>query len=225
VVTAVQPTVEVVTTGTDWPAIVAAIVTGLAAIIGIAGTAWQAARGRRAAAADLKTSIDAAAKNLRLSITTEDRRAHVAEKRRVYTEFLRSISVSFAKAKAEGQAKSGPEDTPEAKLRHNHEPKTEFRQFDTPEDADLLAATAAIELLANEEISETARELSDDIIDVHKGLRDGNLSPNGSEVRGINERRLDLVDQFKEDLGIPTGDVLRASNPHQPFNPSSAAQL
>jgi hypothetical protein len=68
VIIAAQPTVEVVTAGTDWAAIVAAIVTGLAAIIGIAGTAWQASRARQAATADLKASIDAATANQQANI-------------------------------------------------------------------------------------------------------------------------------------------------------------
>jgi hypothetical protein len=65
---AAQPTVEVVTAGTDWPAIVAAIVTGLVAIIGIGGTAWQAKRGREAATADLNASLTAATTNQNANI-------------------------------------------------------------------------------------------------------------------------------------------------------------
>jgi len=99
---AAQPTVEVVTVGTDWAAIIAAIVTGLAAIIGIAGTAWQASRARTASTADLKASIDAAAanqrtnneaaaENLRVSNDAEDRRALRVEEMRVYSEFQGAI--------------------------------------------------------------------------------------------------------------------------------------
>jgi hypothetical protein len=80
-VIAVQPTVEVVTAGTDWAAIAAAIVTGLAAVIGIAGTAWQAARARAAATADLKTRIDASAA-----------REAEAVRRQAYAEYLTRIS-------------------------------------------------------------------------------------------------------------------------------------
>jgi hypothetical protein len=98
VVIAAQPTVEVVTAGTDWAAIVAAIVTGLAAIIGIAGTAWQAGRARQAATADLKTSIDAATINLRASNRTEDRRAERSEKMRLYSEFQGAIDTALVVA-------------------------------------------------------------------------------------------------------------------------------
>jgi hypothetical protein len=97
VIIAAPPTVEVVTVGTDWAAVVAAIVTGLAAIIGIAGTAWQANRARLAASADLKTSIEAtaanqraniraAAENIRVRSDAEDRRAMRSEKMRAYSE-------------------------------------------------------------------------------------------------------------------------------------------
>ena len=162
-------TVEVVSGGVDWVPIAAAGATVVAAVGGIWGTAWQAKKAR-----------EAATKDLALSISTEDRRARDAAKGRVYAEFLRSISESYAKAVAEGKAKS----------RHRPLRRPARRdQSDTPEDADLLAATAAIELFANEEISKTARKLSDDVLCVHKGLRGGNLSLIDTKVPDINARR------------------------------------
>ena len=88
-------------------------------------------------------------------------------------------------------------------------------------------ATSAIELFADEDISKTARELSNEVIRVHGGLRAGNLDKDGkldeSEVPGTNAARLNLVKQFKKDLGIPTDDEPQASKPRQPSNPSSAS--
>jgi hypothetical protein len=91
VLVATSPTVEVVTAGTDWAAIAAAIATGIAASIGIFGTAWQASHARQAATADLEKSINAAAQNLHASNEAEDRRALRAEKMRVYSEFQGEI--------------------------------------------------------------------------------------------------------------------------------------
>ncbi len=91
VIIAGQPSVQVVTAGTDWPAIIAAIVTGLAAVIGIAGTAWQAGRARQAASADLKTSMQATTENLGASIEAEDRRALRSQKILVYSEFQSAL--------------------------------------------------------------------------------------------------------------------------------------
>jgi hypothetical protein len=91
VLVATSPTVEVVTAGTDWAAIAAAIATGIAASIGVFGTAWQASHARQAATADLEKSINAAAQNLHASNEAEDRRALRAEKMRVYSEFQGEI--------------------------------------------------------------------------------------------------------------------------------------
>ena len=100
-----SPTIQIVTAGTDWPAIVSAIVTGAAAIAGIGGTAWQAARGRqasladrRAASDDLKKSLDQTATNLRISNAAEEQRAIQAEKIRVYSAFQGAVDAVIAVA-------------------------------------------------------------------------------------------------------------------------------
>jgi hypothetical protein len=65
----VAPTVVVVS-GIDWPAIVASISTGVAAVVGIGGTLWLASRGWK----------------------QENKRAKVAEKRRVYASCLAALN-------------------------------------------------------------------------------------------------------------------------------------
>ena len=114
-------------------------------------------------------------------------------KREIYSEFLRSISASYAQAKSEAKSRQG--DTPEAETAQSH----------VPEDSDLLAATAAIELLANQTISKAARELSNRVIEVHVKLR-RDLSIDKSEVPDINKEREKLIELFQKDLGIPPGD-------------------
>jgi hypothetical protein len=64
------------------------LATAALGLAGIIGTAWQGKRSREAQSVDLRASIDAAAENLRLSITTEDDRANKAEKRRIYARHL-----------------------------------------------------------------------------------------------------------------------------------------
>jgi hypothetical protein len=86
-----SPTVQVVTAGTDWAAIVAAGVTGLSAIAGIVGTAWQAGRARQAASEDLKITIEASAMNLRASSAIEERRMLQREKMRSYSEYQGAV--------------------------------------------------------------------------------------------------------------------------------------
>jgi hypothetical protein len=101
IASAIPPVIDVVT-GTDWAAIWTAIATGIAAVAGVGGTAYLARRAsndakanlqaaaddakanRNAATTDLQASLRAAASQLAISINAEDRRAHIAEKRRVY---------------------------------------------------------------------------------------------------------------------------------------------
>jgi hypothetical protein len=100
-------TVQVITAAsTDWPAIVAAAVTGLTAIAGIAGTAWLALIARReaesardAASRDLQTNIKSAERNLERSNSAAEKRAIQAQKMRIYAEFHGALDDVIAVAR------------------------------------------------------------------------------------------------------------------------------
>jgi hypothetical protein len=97
-------------------------------------------------------------------------------KRRVYSEYLRAISASYA------QALSG--------------------QRGRPDDAALLAAAAEIEILAGHEVADPARLLADAVLNAHARIaRDAGVTE--SEVEEVNRRRYALIDLFKADLDIP----------------------
>lgn len=185
-ISAAQPTVEVITAGgTDWAAIAAAIATGIAAIIGIIGTAWLAGRARKSAAADLKASLDAAAANQQVSIEAaaeslrssneaEERRALHAEKMRVYSEFQVAIDNLLVGASARDQV----EDV-----------------------RSIYRSAAEVTLIAPDDIGSLARDLA----------RDYSYLANKSAGRGIGRdpiaRREDLYSLMRSDLGtdyIPT---------------------
>lgn len=129
----------------------------------------------------------------------EHRWAIETAKRDAYSEFLRSISASYAQAKSE--AKSRQRGMPEATLPQSHTVVGGTPQNHVPEDANLLAATAAIELLADKTISKTSRKLSDRVIEVHAKLR-RDLSVDKTEVPSVNDEREKLIAAFQEDLGI-----------------------
>jgi len=97
-------------------------------------------------------------------------------KRESYADFLRSISASYAKAKA------GTGD---------------------PEEADLLRATAVIELIAERKIADQARRLQRQVTDVHAQLRQKDSGVEETEVLKADQARRDLVGLFKADLDIP----------------------
>ncbi|MQY09608.1 hypothetical protein [Actinomadura macrotermitis] len=98
-------------------------------------------------------------------------------KRRVYTEYLRAVSASYA------QAMSG--------------------QRERSEDAALLAATAEIEILAGREVAAPARLLTGTLLDVHARIAGAGTAEAAAE--DADRRRRELVDLFKADLGIRTG--------------------
>ncbi|WP_128431525.1 hypothetical protein [Streptomyces cyaneus] len=96
-------------------------------------------------------------------------------KRGVYTEYLRSISASYAQAKS--------------------------HKRDRSEDARLLAATAEIEILSGSKVSCAARVLTDDVLRLHARIA-SRACVAKTEEPAMNDRRLALIDLFKTDLGI-----------------------
>jgi hypothetical protein len=100
-------------------------------------------------------------------------------KRQSYAEFLTSISTSYARAKAgEGD----------------------------PEDADLLRATAVIELIAEGKIADQARQLQVQVTEVHKKLRQGDPTVTQTDVDDADHTRREVIKLFKADLDIPSDD-------------------
>jgi hypothetical protein len=64
------------------------IITGLVGVAGIGGTLWQGKRARQAASADLRISLSAAAVNLQTTISAENDRSRLVDKRGVYAGFM-----------------------------------------------------------------------------------------------------------------------------------------
>ena len=101
-------------------------------------------------------------------------------KRQSYVEFLTSISVSYAKAKA-----------------HKGD----------PEEADLLRATSVIQLIADERIYKQARLVQIKVTEVHGGIRQAKTKEEEKAaekpVSGVDDERRKLIKLFKDDLHIP----------------------
>ena len=97
-------------------------------------------------------------------------------KRDVYAEFLRSISASYAQALSGHRSRAA--------------------------DASLLAAAAAIEVLSGWDVAGPARELADTVLDVHSRIAEG-AGVAQAAVAAADERRYEVIDLFKADLGLP----------------------
>jgi hypothetical protein len=125
-----NPGIQIVTAGTDWAAIAATIATTVAAVLGIAGTAWQAKRGREATSADLRERLGA-----------ENNRGLVVEKRRVYSEFQGRMDDVFVAAVQLYDRKTGRADLRDAL-------------------GAMYRATAAVKLVATPEIGALANKIA-----------------------------------------------------------------
>jgi hypothetical protein len=76
----------------DWASIAPAAITGVVGLGGIGASLWQAKKGREAASADLKESLDASTASLISSIDAENKRVREAEKRRLYAASLAAFN-------------------------------------------------------------------------------------------------------------------------------------
>ncbi len=151
-------------------AVIGAVAALVGAFVGGGLQIWQAQRSHNAQQADLLRDT----------------------KRLVYTEYLRSISTSYAGA--ESRSASPPE---EAKL----------RSASASEEAKLRAATAGIKLLTGKEVSDPADRLTESVVDLHEKIAKGMAKEEKKQrVEAANEDRLKLIDLFKNDLGIHDDD-------------------
>lgn len=96
-------------------------------------------------------------------------------RRKTYSELLRSISASYYQA-CSGEGNS--------------------------EDANILKATAVIELLAEPEIAESARLLQGQVFKTHETIRSEGQEAATHGIEETNRARLALIQLFKPDLGI-----------------------
>jgi hypothetical protein len=178
-----SPTIQIVTVGTDWPAIVSAVVTGTAAIAGIGGTAWQAARGRQAsledrqsASDDLKRSLDQTATNLRISNAAEEQRAIQAEKIRIYSAFQGAVDAVIAVA---GQSEQQAGEFSQARLA-------------------MLKATAEVALVAPKKIGDLADKVARS---VNSSIGPSGVRSNVDPRNTIQRDREELYRIMRTDLG------------------------
>ncbi len=169
-------TVQVITAPVDWPAIVAASLTGVTALVGFAVTNRQADKARETASRDLERNLKEQANQLKNSIAAEDRRAIQAQKMRIYSVFQGAVDDIMAVAE------------------RNEQQEGEFSKAY----AAMVKAAAEVVLVAPEEIGvltqRIKRSLSDNI--GPGGVRNIDLDPQGKIKRNCD----DLFREMKADL-------------------------
>jgi hypothetical protein len=89
------------------------LMTGAVGLAGIGGTFWQGKRAREAASRDLRESLDTGTRNLLTSISAENERVRIAEKRRIYA----TCQASFENILQPVMAHRGIADSPSSEER------------------------------------------------------------------------------------------------------------
>lgn len=157
-----------------WPQ----VITGVVGLAGIAGTIVSA-----------RLAAKVATKNLVLSVAAEDRRAHKAEKRRVYTACLTVFNEMSATSSYFRTLPSNLSDSlyaEEAKKRD----EAVHGVWRSVEQVDLIGSPKAIEAVV-----ELANALTDQ---VHpRPVRELHQEPSAAEIRKM---RMKLIAAFREDL-------------------------
>ena len=125
--------------GVDWGTVIAAGITGLVGVVGIGGTLLSA-----------RMTSKSDAENLRTSISAEDARAKVAEKRRIYANCLAAL---VAASMASGAARAA-----------NDNPAVEFRmetlQRAMAAQQAAMNAVSEVQLIGSPEVSVLAMHCS-----------------------------------------------------------------
>ena len=178
---AITPVVQVVTGGTDWPAIVAAISTGVVGLAGIFGTLWQGKRAREAASSDLKVSLGATTANLNRSINAENERAQQAAKRHAYAAFHVAIN-DFVVAVSSGEDLN------------SEAARSAFAKARTA----LLSTNAEVALIAPKQIDDLMDELVAVLTDLMEARR---ANPSAPRPPKLDEEHRKLFDAMRADLG------------------------
>jgi hypothetical protein len=207
---AIPPVVDVVT-GTDWASVIASIATGVAAIVGIGGTAYLARRAskdakkslevasndakanRETASSDLHASIKAAAEQLVVSINAEDKRAYVAEKRRIYAHVLAAMNEVISAATAYRVARSDGS---------SEEERMPIVARQTKAQEDVFGATGELLLIAPHEVAENANSLQDAMVRFMVASHGGEPFT-GPKAVEVGVMRTTLLRSMRIDLGEP----------------------
>jgi len=215
---AIPPVIDVVT-GTDWASIIASIATGVAALVGIGGTAYLAKRAsadakrslqaasddakasREVTSSDLQASINAAAEQLATSINAEYRRAHIAEKRRIYASVLAALNEVTIAATAYRVARLGD----------NDEERQTAVSRQTKAQEGMFQAIGELILIAPPEVAGNAIALQNVLTQFMVASHAG--APfSGPEPRAIAGVRDALLRTMRADLGEPV-DIPEQTGP------------
>lgn len=165
----------------DWASVAPAAITGVVGLAGIGGALWEGKRAREEGSNALQSSLEAGAKNLDRSVAAEDRRAYLAEKRRVYAAFNAAIEGLWFIVTSSQDFTADPG-------------RSNYNQAMTA----LWSAYYEVSLTAPRDIEKSARSLTDTMTDFAAARRQDRKA---DEPSGYDEERKDLIDAMRTNLG------------------------
>jgi hypothetical protein len=177
--TVVPAIVHVVTSGTDWPAIAASISTGVAAVAGIGGTILGA---RIAGKSQLS--------GLNLSISAEDERAKITEKRRIYAQCHAAFNNMVTAVVA----------VRTYMVKEITERQIPAADHQTVVASEMYVALSELKLIASTEVAEAAERVADYFRAYTAATSQAAGLDEGLEYRYLRNR---LYRIMREDLGEP----------------------
>lgn len=163
----------------SWDAIVPNLITGVVGVAGIAGSILAAHQARKSAAENLRTGISA-----------EDRRAKVAEKRRIYAACLTALNNMMT-----AQADYGVDI---ANAKSKAERRVAYSEL-VPVRNSLLNAVSELELVAPETLGRLARERFQWHMDRIKEVGQGEKM----NLKNRPPTHWDILAAMRTDLGDP----------------------
>lgn len=174
----------------DWPAIVAGVVTGVVGLAGIAAVYWQ---GKRATAA--------ASENFRRSIDVQEERARLAEKRRIYAAYQAAFTAMRIESITHRVAYQPPADQEQrdaAELALNQVQRA------------MLDATSELLLIAPSGVRKLAADLADSYVSyITATVRGAPLDEPTAPAAHMQDR---LYDAMRADLAEP-GEPAKLADP------------
>lgn len=161
----------------DWGAVTPNLITGVVGIAGIVGSIVSARIARKSATENLRTSISA-----------EDRRTRIAEKRRIYAAFVAAINV-LVPAYIMNKNTQSTRDAGERKV-----PSKDAVEALTS----MLNTLAELELVAPENVTQYARQLRER----SKDFMHDNIA-SSARIAYYNDTYSRLLKAMRADLGEP----------------------
>lgn len=165
----------------DWASIVPAAITGVVGLGALGGSLWQAKKGREAAKADLKESLDATSRNLVATLDAGDKRIHDSEKRKAYVAFNTAIESLWIVATSSEDFTVDP-----GRDRYNTSVK------------ELWSTCFEISLIAPKRVSRLVLDITGVMNQFATNLR---ADRSTAEPSGFDRKRQDLITIMRADLG------------------------